>query len=138
MEKRNKKIDLVAWCISRIILPFFPIVIVIICCFIKPGSINLLQRIQNGELIIISFSIIVTALLNHELMQATINKSISKGMVYTMLFVAFSQLVAYTATQFIDQSKAVTVYITSGICVVASIVFSYRYDSKQKERNINE
>ena len=118
--------DMLDWWVGTVILTFFPILISIVMSLCRSGSVDFKRMIGDGELILSAFLVITPSIMNYYK-----TKSVQKGkghklIFYLLLFVAFFQLTAYTSIKTNPTNIESVVYITSALCVLASIIISWQ------------
>ena len=126
--KKDKKYAAIDWWIGTVILAFFPIIISFIIHCVT-GKLNFSRLIGDGELILSAFGVSAPMLISH------FNKTKEENKIYYyfILLISFFQLVTYTAIKTNDQNITNVVYITSGICVISSILLAWALNKKTME-----
>lgn len=123
---QNNKNDMLDWWVGTVLITFFPIIISTIISLCRNGSIDVNRMIGDGELILSSFLVITPSIMNFYKTRSSSEDFANKAMFYLLLFVAFFQLTAYTSIKTTSNNQAIIVYITSGLCVLSSIIISWR------------
>lgn len=123
---QNNKNDMLDWWVGTVLITFFPIIISVIISLCRNGSIDVNRMIGDGELILSAFLVITPSIMNFYKTRSSSEDSAHKALFYLLLFVAFFQLTAYTSIKTTLNNKAIIVYITSGFCVLSSIIISWR------------
>lgn len=116
--------DLVDWWGETVALTFFPTLSSGIMSLFRFGFVDMKRLIGDGELVLCSF-LIITPSIMHLFKEKSlhIDKN-SRGFFYSLLFVAFLQLVTYTSIK-TSSTKTVIVYATSLICVISSVALAW-------------
>ena len=122
----NNKNDMIDWWIGTVLLTFFPIIISIIICLCQNGSVDFKRMIGDGELILSAFLVITPSIMKFYKTSSNQNRKNHKLFFYILLFVAFFQLTAYSSIKTASNNRELVVYITSGLCVLSSILISFR------------
>lgn len=126
--------DMIDWWVGTVILTFFPIIISIIINLCRNGSIDFQRLVGDGELILSAFLVTTPSIMNYYRENSIQKDKVHKVMFYLLLFVAFFQLTAYTSIKTNPENKDYIVYITSALCVLASIIIAWQGEKHLKRR----
>ena len=130
-QKPNQKQEMVDWWVGTVVLAFFPTIVSVIASLCMHGNVDVNRLIGDGELIISAFLVTTPSLIN--LYKDSSKNRTYKKTFYTLLFAAFSQLVAYTSIKINPERKPNIVYIASTLCVLSSVLVSWLGEKHLKE-----
>lgn len=122
----DEKNDMLDWWVGTVILTFFPILISIIISLCRSGTVDINRMIGDGELILSAFLVIIPFIMNYYKVNSVQKKRGHKLIFYSLLFVAFFQLTAYTSIKTNPTNIENVAYITSILCVASSIIISWQ------------
>lgn len=115
----------VKWWVGTVILTFFPTISVAITGGLRGSPLDLLQLIGDGELILSSFLVAVSTLINdYNINKEAVSKQ-TENAFYGLLLVSFLQLIAYTTIKTNEKTSLGVVLVVSSLCIITSVVISY-------------
>lgn len=114
--------DLIDWWGGTVVMALFPIIASLLFYWLRSEKVDFVRLLGDGELILSAFSIAVPSLISFY--KEECYQKGGKGLFYMLLFAAFFQLMAYAVIKTNPQNTPHVVYITSGICLVSSILLA--------------
>ena len=128
--------DMIDWWVGTVLLTFFPILISIVISLCRSGTVDINRMVGDGELILSAFLVTTPSIMNYYKAKSGQKETGHKLFFYLLLFVAFFQLTAYTSIKTNDSNKANVVYITSGLCVLSSVIIAWQGEKFLKRRHV--
>lgn len=129
--------DLIDWWVGTVVLAFFPSILSAIFSLSRNATLDLNRIIGDGELILTSFLITAPSLISYY--KENLYQKGYKGSFYLLLFSAFLQLVVYTSIKTNNNNIPRIVYVSSTLCVLSAIIFSYAGEKRlNKEENLHD
>ena len=121
IEKREKGF-LIEWWLGTVVLTFLPTFFLILISLIKDHFVDFDSIIGEGELVLSSFLVLSSSIVS--LYKSSGRKSTNKSILfYISSFVAALQLVSYITIKVVPKDM-LTIYITSALSVVSSLITS--------------
>lgn len=116
------------WWVGTVVLTLFPSIATALMALFRSKEITLELLIGDGELVLSSFLIIVSTLINYHNIQRKKSDRID-GLYFILLFGAFLELIAYTSfkTNLESENNLMTIGLTSAFSLFASIFVSWSW-----------